>query len=97
MTLVAGRGGGDGDHGGRGAERRAAAHGRPVHVDPIKPKLKLPGTQLLKLKCDEPLSKFAFKIELRRYTMEENEADMADEADEGQAAELEAMLNHLKI
>jgi hypothetical protein len=29
--------------------------GRPVQVDPIKPKLKLPGTKRSKLKCDETL------------------------------------------
>jgi hypothetical protein len=40
-----------------------------VQVDPIKPKLKLPGTKHLKLKCDEPLSNFAFKFNLRRYDM----------------------------
>ena len=35
-----------------------------MQLDPIKPKLKLPGTKLLKPKCDGPLSKFAFKINL---------------------------------
>jgi hypothetical protein len=38
-----------------------------VQVDPIKPKLTLPGTKRSKLNCDEPLSNFAFKFELRRY------------------------------
>jgi len=38
-----------------------------VQVDPIKPKLKPPVTQLLKLNSDEPLSNLAFKINLRRY------------------------------
>jgi len=38
-----------------------------VQVDPIKPTLKAPGTKHLKLKYDEPLSKFAFKFNLRRY------------------------------
>jgi hypothetical protein len=37
-----------------------------VQVDPIKPELKLPGTKRLKLKCDESLTNFAFKFELRR-------------------------------
>jgi hypothetical protein len=41
-----------------------------VQVDPIKPTLKAPGIKLLKLKYDKPLSKFAFKINLRRYFME---------------------------
>ena len=39
-----------------------------MQVDPIKPTLKPPGTQRLKLKYDEPLSNFAFKFNLRRYT-----------------------------
>jgi len=41
-----------------------------VQVDPIKPTLKAPGTKRLKLKHDEPLSNFAFKFNLRRYTKE---------------------------
>ena len=40
-----------------------------MHVDPLKPKLKPPGTELLKLKYDEPPSNFAFKLYLRRYIM----------------------------
>jgi hypothetical protein len=39
-----------------------------VQVDPIKPTLKPPRTKRLKRKCDEPLSNFAFNINLRRYT-----------------------------
>ena len=42
--------------------------GEAVQVDPIKTKLKLPGTKRLKLKYDELLSTFAFKLNLRRYT-----------------------------
>jgi hypothetical protein len=38
--------------------------GRAVQIDPIKPTLKAPSTKRLKLKCNEPLSKFAFKIQL---------------------------------
>jgi hypothetical protein len=38
-----------------------------VHVEPIKPTLRAPGTKRLKLKCDKLLSSFAFKIKLRRY------------------------------
>jgi len=38
-----------------------------VQVDPIKPKLKPPGTKRLKLKCDILLSTSAFKFNLRRY------------------------------
>jgi len=39
-----------------------------VQVDPIKPMLKAPGIKLLKLKYDKPLSNFAFKFNLRRYS-----------------------------
>jgi len=42
-----------------------------MQVDPIKPKLKLPGTKRLKLKYDVPLSNFAFKFNLRRFTLVE--------------------------
>jgi hypothetical protein len=37
----------------------------------MKPKLKAPGTKRLTLKCDEPLSSFAFKYNLRRYTTDD--------------------------
>jgi hypothetical protein len=40
-----------------------------VQVDPIKPKLKAPGTKRLKLEYDELLSSFAFKFNLRRYIL----------------------------
>jgi len=43
--------------------------GRAVQVDPIEPMLKPPGTKHLKLKCDELLSSFAFKFNLRRCTV----------------------------
>jgi len=39
-------------------------------LDPIKATLKAPGTKRLKLKYDEPLSKFAFKINLRHYILD---------------------------
>ena len=42
--------------------------GRAVQVNPIKPMLKAPGTKRLKLTYDEPLSSFAFKFNLCRYT-----------------------------
>jgi len=41
-----------------------------VQIDPIKPKLKPPGTKRLKLNCDELLSTSAFKFNLRRYNLE---------------------------
>jgi hypothetical protein len=44
-----------------------AARGWPVQVKPMKPTLKAPGSKLLKLSYDEPLSKFALKLNLRRY------------------------------
>jgi len=44
------------------------ARGRAVQVESMKPVLKAPGTLLLRLGCDEPLSNFAFNINLRRYT-----------------------------
>ena len=46
----------------------SAALGRAVQVEPIKPKLKPPGAERLKLKCDILLTIFAFKFNLRRYT-----------------------------
>jgi len=36
----------------------------------MKPVLKAPGTMLLKLRYDEPLSSFAFSFNLRRYSKE---------------------------
>ena len=40
-----------------------------MQVDPIKPTLKAPGSKRLKLECDILPSCFAFKINLRRYSM----------------------------
>jgi hypothetical protein len=40
-----------------------------VRLGPIKPPLKAPGIKRLKLKYDDPLSKFGFKFNLRRYIM----------------------------
>jgi len=39
-----------------------------MQADPMKPTLKPPGTDRLKLKCDSLLSTSAFKFNLRRYT-----------------------------
>ena len=44
-----------------------------MQVDPIKPKLKLPGIKRSKLKFEGPVSNLAFKFKLRRY----NEASAA--------------------
>ena len=41
--------------------------GRAVQVESIKSTLKAPGTQRSKLTYDEPLSIFAFKVNVRRY------------------------------
>jgi hypothetical protein len=40
--------------------------GRAVQVEPMKPMLKPPGTDRLKPECDEPLSNFTFKFNMRR-------------------------------
>jgi hypothetical protein len=61
-----------GSHGGdqrAGVLARGPAPGRPVQVDPIKPKLKPPGTKRLKLNCDILLSTSALKFNLRRYNL----------------------------
>jgi len=55
----------EGQEGGSGG---AGTLGRAVQVLPIKPKLKLPRPQRLKLTCDILLSTSAFKLNLRRYT-----------------------------
>ena len=51
---------------------QGGARGRAVQIDPIKPTLKVPGTERLKLKYDKPLSSllqvFASNFKLRRYT-----------------------------
>jgi hypothetical protein len=40
-----------------------------VQVDPIEPTLTAPGSERLKLKCNDLLSHFAFKFNLRLYNM----------------------------
>ena len=47
-----------------------------MQVDPVKPALKAPGTQRLKLNYDYLLTSFAFNFNLRRY----NKAGAAVEA-----------------
>jgi len=49
-------------------ELAAYKHGKAVQVEPIKSKLKPPGTERLKQKYDNLLSRFAFKYNLRRYS-----------------------------
>jgi len=52
------------------------AQARTVHVDPMKPKLKAPGSTHLKLKCDELLSNSAFNINLRCYSEARTDAEL---------------------
>ena len=58
----------------------AVLQGEAVQVDPINPTLKAPGTKRFKLKSDELLSNFAFKLELRRYSKIFAAADLGDMA-----------------
>jgi len=51
----------------RAFSRRVPRQGRAVQVDPIKPKLKAPRTDLLTPKYDKLLSSLPFKFNLRRY------------------------------
>jgi len=51
---------------GRGA-RGGRHHSRAVQFDPMKPKLKPPGTERLKVKCDVLHSTSALKFNLRRH------------------------------
>ena len=51
-------------------------HGREAQVDPIKPALKAPGTERLKLKYGELLSNVGFKFNLRGYTMVPQEINL---------------------
>jgi hypothetical protein len=52
-----------------------------VQLDPIKPKLKPPGTKRLKLKCDILLSTSAFNLNVRRYKQEEVKAKKMRDGD----------------
>jgi hypothetical protein len=51
-----------------------------VQLDHIKPTLKAPATKRLKLKHDKLLSNVAFKFKLRRYTMDELNANRPTDA-----------------
>jgi len=73
MTLAPGVLAAAGGHGAGGGQHQRP--GRAVLADPIKPKLKLPGTKRLKQICDEQLSKIAFKSRLRRYNLVKLEGD----------------------
>jgi len=54
---------------GEARQARHPGHGRAVQVDPINPTLTPPGTERLKLICDDPLTNLAFEFNLRRYTV----------------------------
>ena len=56
------------DGGGGGGGGGGTGTGRAVQVDPMKPKLKPPGTKRLKPKCDTLPSISAFKFHLHHYT-----------------------------
>jgi len=53
----------------RGLRPRQRPRGRAVPVDPLKPKLKAPGSKRWKLQCDQLLSSFAFNCNMRRYSV----------------------------
>ena len=59
-----------------------------MQVDPIKPILKAPGTKHLKLKCDELLSSFAFKLNLHHYSEEPQPSEFAVPGEKGFGEEL---------
>jgi len=65
-----------------------APDGRAVQVDPIKPVVEALGTKRLILKYDQPLSKFAFKFNLRCYTTADASAAVAI----GKAVQVDARL-----
>jgi len=50
------------------AAAAVASPGRAVQFDPIKPTVKAPGSERLKLKYEELLSNFGFKFKLRHYS-----------------------------
>jgi len=50
-------------------EEEPSGPGKAVQVDPIKPMLKPPGCERLKLKCIDLLSIAAFNINVHRYTL----------------------------
>ena len=54
---------------GRGQAALPRLPGRAVQVDPFKPTLKAPVSKRLKLKYDILLSNFAFRFNLRRYSL----------------------------
>jgi hypothetical protein len=64
QRLLQAEGGGDRRHDGA-----AGGPGKALRVDTIKPTLKPPGINLFTLKYDISLSTFAFKLNLRSYSL----------------------------
>ena len=56
-----------------------------MQVDPIKPTLKAPGIQRLKLKYYEPLSSFGLKFNLRRCILALLQEELLEELLAGQS------------
>ena len=52
--------------------------------------MKAPGFKLLKLKCDDPLSNFAYKFNLRRYNVDLDAFDANAAGITAQSAQSEA-------
>jgi len=63
-----------------------------VQVDPIKTKLKPPVSKRLKLRCVVPLTIFALKFNLRRYSTAADKADLAERRAAAEEAEALAQL-----
>jgi len=55
-----------------------------VQLDPIKPRLKPPVASRLKLKYDELVSSYGFKLKLRRYMKKDGYGDLPAEELEAQ-------------
>jgi hypothetical protein len=74
-----------------------AGAGGGVQVDPIKPKLKVPRCERLKLQSDDMLSNFAFKFNLRHHTLVEGcEQNMRHALALGRAVQVEPIKHTLK-
>ena len=79
------------------AAGRRRGHGKAVQVNLMKPTLKPPGTKRLKPKYDEPLSNFAFNVNLRRYAVERGVAGgCATEDLHGRAVQVDPIKPTLK-
>ena len=56
--------------GGNCSSSAGCYNGKAVQVEPMKPVLLVPGIERIKLIYDELLSRFAFDVNLRLYTVE---------------------------